>query len=176
MATETRSNPDWLLPALLILIGLVVGVAGWGIWSLTREATSEEASLAGQLEVYTRCLRDHGADVPLVESRSDGGFAVIVPGSLLDHDIDLEQWGSAADQCRDVQPNPFELLLGGGGLDLGGLASLLPNLVEGGGSFGGGWPGGSSGGEIEDLCRHLDDDAFRGQRRQLRELCDLIGA
>lgn len=179
MESDTQSGaPDWLLPGVLIVIALLVGLAGWGIYEVTREP--EDSTLARQLELYTGCLSDHGANVPLVETRSDGGFAVIVPGSLLEHDVDLEQWAAARDECRPLEPNPLELLFGADGLDIG----LIPGLLDGG--FDEDAPGhrfgqrrppiGRPGAEILELCERAEheDRIDDIERRALREVCELL--
>lgn len=176
---ESGGAPDWLLPVVLIVVALLVGLAGWGIYEVTRGSEAEDPSLAGQLELYTSCLNDHGANVPLVETRSDGGFVVIVPGSLLEHDVDLEQWAAARDECRPLEPNPLELLFGAGGLDIGSLSSLLiPGLLDGGFDEDGPRqrfrdrrsPIGPPGTNIRELCERADDI----ERRALREVCELL--
>jgi hypothetical protein len=184
MESDTRSGaPDWLLPAVLIVVALLVGLAGWGIYEVTREP--EDPSLAHQLELYTACLSDHGANVPLVETRSDGGFVVIVPGSLLEHDVDLEQWAVARDECRALEPNPLELLFDAGGLDIGSLSPLLiPGLLDGGFDEGGPWqrfgdrrsPIGPPGADIRELCERAahEDRIDDIERRALREVCELL--
>ncbi len=176
MARE-QGAPDWLLPVLLIGFALITGLAGWGIYEVARDDDPGERSLAGELEVYTDCLSDHGAGVPRVETRPDGGFAVIVPGSLLEHEVDLEQWRAAAEQCRDVQPT-LESLFGNVDLGFGGLAPLFGSgLFEGGGrGFGDGGPFGSP--DLRELCERLERGAVPGgvDRRELRELCELMGA
>jgi len=127
MAETTRSTdtPDWLFPVLLIAGAIIAGLVGFGIWTATQDDPAEDSSLIRQLELYTSCLNDNGANVPLVETRSDGGFTVTVPGSLLDHDTDLERWELARDQCRALEPNPAEVLFGGEGIDL-----LVPWLFD----------------------------------------------
>ncbi|MFB3048633.1 MAG: hypothetical protein ACE1Z9_00645, partial [Acidimicrobiia bacterium] len=127
MASDTRTSAhlDWLVPTLLIVAAVVLGLVAWLIYNATDDDPSEQG-LVGQLEAYTTCLNDHGANVPLVESRSDGGFAVIVPGSLAEGQLDLARWAEARDSCRSVEPDLSGLVLGAEDLNLGDLSVLLP--------------------------------------------------
>ena len=176
---SSSSAPDWLLPLVLIVVALLVGLAGWGIYEATAGGSDgDDASIARQLELYTVCLNDHGANVPLVETRSDGGFAVIVPGSLLDHEIDLEQWREASEQCQTLEPNPLELLSGLEELDLSSLGFLFGRGLGDGGfdRRGGGFDIAPR--QLRELCRRLErgdlpQDINRGE---LREVCELIDA
>ena len=176
---SSSSTPDWLLPLVLIVVALLTGLAGWGIYEATAGGgDGDDASVARQLELYTACLNDHGANVPLVETRSDGGFAIIVPGSLLDHEIDLEQWRAASEECQPLEPNPLELLSGLEDLDMSNLAFLFGRGFDDG-EFdrrGGGLDLGPR--QLRELCRRLErgdlpDDI---NRRELREVCELIDA
>lgn len=172
MANQSTGTPNWLLPLVLIGIALLTGLAGWGIFEATRGSDAEDTSAARQLELYTACLNDHGANVPLVETRSDGGFAIIVPGSLLEGDIDLEQWKAASEECQELEPDPLQLLAGLEGVDLSDLGSLFgsdsrprvgPNLGPR---------------ELRELCSRLEHgDVPRDfDRGELREMCELFGA
>lgn len=133
--SERRTIPaDWAVPAILAGVGVVFFLVIGLVIALTADDRAEASGLAQELEVYTSCLADHGADVPLVETRRDGGFSVTVPGSLVDGEIDAAAWREAHDQCSDVAPDLFGGLLGGlsGGL-LGGLfpGGLLDGFPEG---------------------------------------------
>ncbi|MFV9671950.1 MAG: hypothetical protein ACNYZH_01895 [Acidimicrobiia bacterium] len=129
--SERRTPPaDWVIPAIIVGIGvglfLVVGIA----FALTANDRVEASGLVYELEAYTTCLADHGANVPVVEVRRDGGFSVTVPGSLVDGAVDTTAWREAHDQCSDVAPDLFGGLLGGlsGGL-LGGLMNDFPDGI-----------------------------------------------
>lgn len=186
MASENESGgaPDWLVPALLIVVGLIAGLAGWGIYELTNRSDFEDASLARQLELYTACLNDHGANVPLVETHSDGGFAVIVPGSLLEHDIDLEQWSAAREECLPLEPDPIGLLFSGGGLgDLSFLFGPGPfdkdnDGFRPGDRFGPGDKIDPPRSGIREFCERVEHGDISGDidPRELRELCELLNA
>ncbi len=202
--TRTSAHLDWLVPTLLIVAAVVFGLVAWLIYNATDDDASEQG-LVGQLEAYTRCLNDHGANVPLVESRSDGGFAVIVPGSLAEGQVDIARWIEARDACRSVEPDLFGLVFGAEGLNLGDLSPmLLPGLLDGGSLFeddprrpGGGFfdehgPRGDQffgdrGGPLPaiprdaglgELCERLEAGIHPPgiDLDSLRELCELMGA
>lgn len=129
--SEHRTSPaDWVIPAIIVGVGvglfLVVGI----VFALTANDRVEDSGLAYELEMYTTCLADHGANVPVVEAHRDGGFSVTVPGSLVDGEVDTTAWREAHDQCSDVAPDLFGGLLGGlsGGL-LGGLTDDFPDGI-----------------------------------------------
>lgn len=129
--SERRTPPaDWVVPAIIVGIGiglfLVIGI----VLTLTANESDEASGLVNELEAYTACLSDHGANVPVVEARRDGGFAVVVPGSLVEGEVDTTVWREAHDQCSDVAPDLFGGLLGGltGGL-LGGLMDDFPDEI-----------------------------------------------
>lgn len=206
MASDTRTSAhlDWLVPTLLIVAAVVFGLVAWLIYNATDDDASEQG-LVGQLEAYTRCLNDHGANVPLVESRSDGGFAVIVPGTLVSGAVDFARWTEARDACHSVEPDLFGLVFGAEDLNLGDLSlMLLPGLLDGGSLFeddprrpGGGFfdedrpPGDQFFGDRRDPFSTIPRDAGLGvlcERLEagihppgidldsLRELCELLGA
>jgi len=116
---EGNTAPDWLIPAILVgiavllLLAVAIGVV------VAREA-SEPETLPEQLEAYTECLRSNGATVPLVEARGDGGVAIVFDGSLFEEGFELSSIFDAAEACESDMPSDFgiptELL---GGLDLG---------------------------------------------------------
>ncbi len=127
MSERRTTRADWAVPAILAGVGVVfLLVIGLAI-ALTSGDRAEASGLVQELEVYTSCLADHGANVPLIETRRDGGFSVTVPGSLVDGEIDTAAWRGAHDQCSDVAPDLFGELLAGlsGGL-FGGLPGGLP--------------------------------------------------
>jgi hypothetical protein len=130
--TEDRAS-NWFAAAVIVLIVVLVGMAAWGLLESSTQAAGEDG-VVGQFEAYTACLNDNGAIVPQVESRGDGGFAVVVPGALLDGDVgDLR---GAWQACRDAEPALFDLLLGGEGMEgLPDLGELCEDL-DLGGSFG----------------------------------------
>jgi hypothetical protein len=128
--TDERAS-NWFAAAVIVLIVALLGIAAWGLLEGSTEAAGDDG-LAGQFEVYTACLNENGAIVPQVESRGDGGFAVVVPGALLDGDVgDLR---AAWQACRDVEPAFFGLLFAGNGVEgLPDLGELCDNLDLGGG-------------------------------------------
>lgn len=103
---------DWAVPAVLAGLGLglllVIGIA----LAVSVERHSEAPVLIQELDTYTACLVGHGADVPRVEAGRNGGFAVIVPGSLIDGELDVSSWHEAADACADVAPDLSGTALG----------------------------------------------------------------
>jgi hypothetical protein len=132
--SDRRTAPaDWVVPAILVGVGIGVFLAVGLIIVLTANDRIEPEGLVHELEVYTSCLADHGANVPIVEASRDGGFTVTVPGSLVEGEIDTTVWREAHDRCSDVAPDIYDVLLGGlpGGL-LGGFpGGLMHGFPEG---------------------------------------------
>jgi len=108
---------DWVVPVVLVGLSLgllfVVGTA----FAVSAEDRAEAPTLITDLDAYTACLVDHGADVPRVVVGRDGGFTVVMPGSVAEGDIDGSAWSEAADKCADVAPDVFGPLFGGFSLD-----------------------------------------------------------
>lgn len=173
MASES-STPSWVVPALLIAGAIFVGVVGWLIYNASNDDGAEDAGLIQGLEAYTSCLNDEGANVPEIEVRGDGGFAIVVPGALLDHEMDAQRFFEAAQACRDLAPDPIGTLFGSGDIDLGSLLGLL-------GQVGALDPG--VGGldlrvpELRRMCERLArggiDDPLAARR--LEAVCDQLG-
>ena len=129
--SDRRTPPaDWVVPAIIVGVGVGVLFVIGLVFALTADDRVEASGLVYELEVYTTCLSDHGANVPVVEARGDGGFSVTVPGSLVDGEVDTNAWREAHDLCSDVAPDLFGGLLGGlsGGL-LGGLMDGFPGGI-----------------------------------------------
>ncbi len=171
MASES-STPSWVVPALLIAAAVFVGVVGWLVWNASSDGAEDEG-LIPRLEAYTSCLSDEGANVPVIEARGDGGFAIVVPGALLDHDVDVQRFFKAAQACRDLAPDAIATLFGSGDLDLGPLLGLLGQA----GAFD---PGArvdpARGAELRRLCEQvarggIDDPVAV---RRLEALCDQL--
>ncbi len=120
------TSQNWIPPALLILAAVILGLVAWGVFAAT-DGDGEDESLAGQVERYTGCLSEHGANVPVVEVSSDGGLVITVPGSLLEGSIDLEQWLEASEQCRHLEPNPLDFLSSAGGFGLDDASIIRPS-------------------------------------------------
>ncbi len=138
MNDRRSDTADWVVPAILVGVGVALLAVLVSVIVLTDATRTEPEGLAEELDVYTRCLNDHGADVPRIEARRDGGFSVTVPGSMIDEGLDTEALREAYDQCADVAPDLF-----------GGLAGLLTDSVLGGWSHG--IPGGFLEGAIQEL-------------------------
>jgi len=172
-----HEQPDWLIPAILVAVAGVVVFALIVIFAV-RSTSSDEATLAGQMEVWTRCLRSEGAPVPLVEAVGDGGFRVTFDDVVMDAHMDPDVYKAAFDQCLDVAPDGIQTLAGVvdglkslpfGSSDMGWLSSLLFEL---GGSR---MFGDSDMGEptLDELCAQLDglDIVVPDVADELRSLC-----
>ena len=163
--TETRRS-DWIAPALLIVAALLLGlVAGGIVYAVSDE--DEPETIGDQLEAYTACLTDHGASVPVFETAADGGFVIIVPGSLLEGDVDLDRFMEARDACRHLEPNPLEVFLGGEGFDLAPLLEGFDESRFGDARFG----------RLLERCERLaqGDIGDPGAAARLRRLCRDLG-
>jgi len=104
---------DWAIPAVLVAVGVGLFFALGLALVVAAEDRSEAPPLIQDLDTYTKCLVDHGADVPRVDVAQDGGFTVAVPGSLVDGEFDESAWRYAAEQCGAVAPNLFAGMLDG---------------------------------------------------------------
>jgi hypothetical protein len=141
MDDQRRGMRDWVIPAVLVALGLgllvVVGLA----FAVSYERRVETPALLVDLDRYTECLIDRGADVPRVRVRRDGGFEVIVPGSLLAGAADRESWTPAAEACAERAPDLF--------------GSLVDRLI-------GGWHNGVPGELFDEIEGH---EAHHSSRR-----------
>jgi hypothetical protein len=130
MNDERHDPRDWVIPAVLVgiaVIGLfVVGLA----FAAAKEQRSDTPPIILDLATYTDCLIDHGADVPRITLGPDGGFAVVVSGSLVAGEVDPEVWIAAGDECSSLAPDLYSGLVGGwlGGW-LGGASGELPEDI-----------------------------------------------
>jgi len=169
--------PDWLIPAILVAIGGVVVIALIAI-AVVRSTSTAEPTLAGQMEVWTRCLRSEGAPVPLVEAVGDGGFRVTFDDVVMDAEMDPDVYKAAFDQCLDVAPDGIQTLAGVvdglkslpfGSSDMGWLSSLLFDL-GGPRMFGDSNMGDPT---LEELCAQLDGlgSVVPDVADELRSLC-----
>ena len=113
MSDRGTGPADWVVPAILVGVGVGLLIIIGLVIAIYEDDQAEASGLVYDLEVYTTCLSDHGAAVPLVEARRDGGFSVTVPGSLVEGDVDAATWSAAHDECSDVAPDLFGGLLGG---------------------------------------------------------------
>jgi len=139
--TSVESDRDWVLPLFGVLVALLVFVVIGLLVAAARSDTAED-SFAGQVEVYTNCLRDNGANVPQVEALGDGGFRITVEGPVLQQRGDLESLREAHDVCEALTPD-LELL----------LAQLGPELLLGLSEFDG----------FEERFTPPDDEFFHGR-------------
>ena len=103
-----RNEHDWVLPAVLIGAVLLVAASfAIGIAVGNRDDSSSDSVVVGEdLAAYTECLRDNGADVPLVES-GDGELSITV----FEGDVDPEVLADAMAACEDLAPGVIRGLL-----------------------------------------------------------------
>ena len=107
-----RNERDWVLPALLIVGVLLVAAAFAAGFALgNREDAADDDvdadGLGDRLGAYTECLRDNGADVPLVETEDGEVSITFFPG-----DVDPEALRDAIEACEDLAPGVISGLLG----------------------------------------------------------------
>lgn len=103
--SEQDRGFSWVVTTLLVLLVVLTAVAALAIgYAVGRDQSSDPVTLGEQLEVWTACLREAEANVPLVEARSDGGFTVTVDGSFLE-EFDPRALARAAGQCEHVAPS-----------------------------------------------------------------------
>lgn len=103
-----RNENDWILPAALVGAVLLFAVAfaiGFAVGNRD-DSTSTASPIVDDLAAYTECLRDNGADVPLVES-GDGELSV----TFFEGDIDPEVLGDAMAACEELAPGIVRGLL-----------------------------------------------------------------
>jgi hypothetical protein len=111
MDNRQTGAADWTVPAVLVAAGVGLLFALGLALAVAAQDRSEAPPLIQDLDVYTQCLVDHGADVPRVEVGHDGGFTVSVPGSLIEGGFDESAWRHAAEECGAVAPNLFAGML-----------------------------------------------------------------
>ena len=132
-ARRGSKQPDWLIPAVLATVGLVVLLALIA-FLVVRSTSGEDDRLASQMERWTTCLRSEGVPAPLVEPVGEEGFRVTVDDLVLDAPFDYDSFTIAFDLCLDDAPEAVQTIavavdgfrsfpFGGG--DLGWLAPLL---------------------------------------------------
>jgi hypothetical protein len=128
MSEQRHGTQDWVVPAVLVGLGLgLLFVVGLAV-TVSAEQRAAAPPLIADLDRYTECLVDHGADVPRVVVGRDGGFSVVVPGSLVAGEVDTDAWHVAADECGDVAPDLSGALIGG--LLEGSLDGMPRGLLE----------------------------------------------
>ena len=104
---------DWAVPAVLVALGVGLFFAVGLLLAVAAEDRSQAPPLVQELDTYTECLVDHGADVPRVEVGRGGGFTVSIPSSLVEGEFDESAWRHAADQCVGAAPEILGGLSGG---------------------------------------------------------------
>lgn len=174
---------DWVIPAVLVAIAVVVGVVV--TLFAVRASSGDDESVASQLETWSRCLRSEGAPLPLVESLSGGGFRITVDGTILEGDLDLSTVSDAMEACRDDVPERMRAFvdffglfdsLPFGGADFGDMNDLMGPRHEG--LDDGVSPPPQLGQDFfNELCDRLDEHLGTSQRvpPRMLEACDLVG-
>ena len=193
--TQTDDRPDWLVPVVVVAVALLLLIAVGVAYALTRSG-GEPETFTEELEAYTVCLRDHGANVPIVEDRGDEGFAIVFDGAFLDEGFDPSAVGAAIDECDELVPADLAFLSGlAGGFDTGFLDGLIdggmlgdelfghePGFGEGRDGdlpWGPGPPHFEPGFVPEELCDALEEGGLPSDLpglERLAELCEEIGA
>ena len=112
MNDQRSGSADWVVPAVLVALALALFIAIALAVAVAAEDRAEAPMLIQDLDIYTACLVENGADVPRIKAGPGGGFTVIVPESLVDGGFDSAAWQQAADQCAEVAPDLFDALLG----------------------------------------------------------------
>ncbi|MCL1595398.1 MAG: hypothetical protein M3132_13695 [Actinomycetia bacterium] len=105
--TTSQEYEDWVIPSILVGVVVVI-LLGLLAFVSIRDASSDDTSVAGQLETWSRCLRSEGAPVPLVESLNDGGFRITVDASVLESDSGFDSVLSALAACVDESPDKVQ--------------------------------------------------------------------
>ena len=113
MNAQRQDTQDWVIPALVVGLSFVLLFVVGLVVAVSRDQRADAAPLIVDLDGYTECLIDYGADVPRVVVGRDGGFSVIVSGSLAAGDLDPDSWQPAANECSDVAPDILGDLVGG---------------------------------------------------------------
>lgn len=127
---QAEHRPDWLIPAIMVGVAVLVLVAIGIIVAVTR-SSSEPETLPEQLAAYTACLRSHDANVPLVETRGDGGVAIVLDARFVEGDFDLAVLGDAVVACDEEAPEQLGFLSSlAGGLDLDVLGGFDLGALE----------------------------------------------
>lgn len=103
---------DWVVPAVLVALAPALFIAIALAVAVAAEDRAKAPVVIQDLDAYTACLVENGANVPRIEVKPSGGFTVIVPGSLVDGGFDSAAWEQAADLCAEVAPGLFGALLG----------------------------------------------------------------
>lgn len=106
-------DADWAVPAVLVALGGGLFFALGLLLAVAAEDRLQAPPLVQELDAYTECLVDHGADVPRIEVGRDGGFTISIPSSLVEGEFDESAWRHAADQCVGAAPKTLGGLSGG---------------------------------------------------------------
>ena len=120
-------DADWAVPAVLVALGVGLFFALGLLLAVAAEDRSQAPPLVQELDTYTECLVQHGADVPRIEVGRDGGFTISIPSSLLEGEFDESALRYAADQCAGEAP---ELLGGMSGGFSGNWYGVVPEHMR----------------------------------------------
>lgn len=112
MNDQRSGSADWVVPAVLVALALALLIAIALALAVAAEDRAEAPMAIQDLDIYTACLVENGANLPRIKAGPGGGFTVIVPESLVDGGFDSAAWQQAADQCAEVAPDLFDALLG----------------------------------------------------------------
>lgn len=182
-ARPEHEQPDWMIPAVLAGFGVVLAIVVIAVFAVGSTA-SEDERFAGQMEVWTTCLRSQGVPVPLVETIGEEGFRVTVDDFVLDASYDHESFSIAFDQCLDDAPEGVQSIaavidglsnLPFGTGDLEWLGPLLFE-IDGSGFFGGSGVDAPPFGDppLDELCEQLPnlELVVPDVARELLEMCE----
>lgn len=100
--TSSTTERDWVLPAMLVaIVAFVIFV----VVVAAAYATSDRSdTLAGSAEAWTRCMRNEGVRVPLVEDLGNGEVRVTYDVAAPDASEDREAYAEAFATCEDQTP------------------------------------------------------------------------
>jgi len=104
---------DWAVPAVLVALAVGLFLAFGLLLAVAAEDRPQAPPLVRELDSYTECLVDHGADVPRVEVGRDGGFTISIPSSLVEGEFDESALRHAADRCAGAAPEILGGMSGG---------------------------------------------------------------
>ena len=101
---ETSSKPqsDWILPGILVaIVAFVIFVV---VVAAAYATSGESDTTDGSAEAWTRCMRNEGVRVPLVEDLGDGEVRVTFDVDGPDATDDREAYAEAFAACEDHAP------------------------------------------------------------------------
>lgn len=100
--TSSRAQSDWKLPAILVaIVAFVIFVV---VVAAAYATSGESDATAGSAGAWTRCMRNEGVPVPLVEDLGDGEIRVTFDVDGPDAMDDREAYAEAFATCEDQAP------------------------------------------------------------------------